>query len=68
MLSQQEYVGQDRPVAYFSRKLLPREEKYAIAEKDCMAINLAIQHFCVYLLGKHCCADGPPLHCLVRSS
>ena len=53
VLSQLDDAGQERPVPYFSRKLLPREEKYATVEKECLAIKLAIQHFRVYLLGRH---------------
>ena len=30
----QMYAG-DHAVAYFSRKLLPREEKYSVVEKEC---------------------------------
>ena len=52
VLSQLDDAGHECPVAYFSRKLLPREEKYATVEK-CLAIKLAIQHFRVYLLGRH---------------
>ena len=39
-------------VAYFSRKLLPREEKFSTIEKECLAIKLACQAFCVYILGR----------------
>ena len=42
----------DHPIAYFSKKLLPREEKYSMGEKECLAIKLAIQAFRVYLLGR----------------
>ena len=42
----------DRPVAYFSRKLLPREKAYSTIGKECLAIVLAIKHFQVYLMGK----------------
>ena len=44
--------GHECPVVYFSKKLLPREEKYATVE-ECLAIKLAIQHFRVYLLGRN---------------
>ena len=44
--------GLDHPVAYFSRKLLPREEKYSTIEKECLAIKLSIQAFHVYLMGR----------------
>ena len=46
-------AGTDHPVAYFSKKLLPREEKYSTVEKECLAIKLATQAFRVYLLGRH---------------
>ena len=52
VLSQQDEEGHDHPIAYFSRKLLPREEKYSTIEKECLAIKLGIQAFQVYLLGK----------------
>ena len=34
--SQDSEDGGDKPVAYFSRKLLPREEKYSTIEKECL--------------------------------
>ena len=52
VLSQLDDNGDDHPVAYFSRKLLPREEKYSTVEKECLAIKLAVQAFNVYLLGR----------------
>ena len=47
-------VGPDgeHPVGYYSRKLLPREEKYSTVEKECLAIKLATSAFRVYLLGQ----------------
>jgi len=51
VLSQLDDVGLDHPVAYFSRKLLPREQKFSTIEKECLAIKLGIEAFCVYLLG-----------------
>ena len=50
--SQVDDTGADHPVAYFSRKLLPRDQKYSTIEKECLAIKLATQAFRVYLLGK----------------
>ena len=44
--------GSEHPIAYFSRKLLPREQKFAVFEKECLAIKLACQAFRVYLLGR----------------
>ena len=51
VLSQIDDDGEEHPVAYFSRKLVEREEKYSTIEKECLAIKLAIQAFRVYLLG-----------------
>ena len=39
-------------LAVFNRKLLPAEEKYSMIGKECLAIKLAVQAFCVHLLGK----------------
>ena len=52
VLSQLDKEGHDHPVAYFSRKLLPRERRYFTVEKECLAIKLTIQAFRVYLFGK----------------
>ena len=52
VLSQESEDRGDKPVAYFSRKLLPREEKYSTIEKECLAIRLAIHAFRVYLMGR----------------
>ena len=38
------------PVAYFSRKLKPREQKYAATELEGLAVMAAVQHFDVYLV------------------
>ena len=54
MLSQLDDEGNDRPIAYYSHKLLPREEKYFAVEKECLAIKLAIQNFHPYLMGQKC--------------
>ena len=52
VLSQCDEAGDEHPVAYFSRKLLPREQRYSTVEKECLAIKLSIEAFKVYLLGK----------------
>ena len=49
VLSEDGSEGEDHPVGYFSRKLLPREEQYSTVEK---AIKLAVGAFKVYLLGR----------------
>ena len=50
VLSQTEQ-DEEHPIAYFSKKLLPREQKYSTIEKECLAIKLGMQAFRVYLLG-----------------
>ena len=52
VLSQVDDNGIERPVAYYSKKLLPREERYSVIEKECLAIKSAIAAFQVYLLGR----------------
>lgn len=52
VLSQCDDLGEEHPIAYFSRKLLPREQHYSTVEKECLAIKLSIETFKVYLLGK----------------
>ena len=52
VLSQFDEQGQEHPIAYFSKKLLPREERYSTVEKECLAIKLGVQAFKVYLLGR----------------
>ena len=52
VLSQLDEKGQEHPVAYYSRKLLPREERYSTVEKECLAIKLGVQNFQVYLAGR----------------
>ena len=52
VLSQLDDESMERPVAFFSRKLLPREERYSAIEKECLGIVAALRHFDVYLVGK----------------
>ena len=51
VLSQRAADDVDRPVAFFSRKLLPREVNFAAVDKECLAIVDGIKHFSVYLTG-----------------
>ena len=51
VVSQTDTEGCDYPVAYFNRKLLPRKQKYATIEKECLTIKLGVEAFQVYLLG-----------------
>ena len=52
VLSQLSDDGEEHPIGYYSRKLLPREERYSTVEKECLAIRLAVAAFKVYLLGR----------------
>ena len=52
VLSQKDQDGDDHPVAYYSWKLLPREQQYSTIQKECLTIKLATHAFRVYLLGR----------------
>ena len=52
VLSQTDEGGDEHPVAYASRKLLPREVNYSTIEKECLAIVWALQFFHTYLYGQ----------------
>ena len=43
--------GEERPVLYLSRKLLPRETRYSTIEKECLSIKWALDSLRYYLLG-----------------
>ena len=45
--------GIQRPLGYFSRRLLPAERHYAATELECLAVFRAIDHFAVHLVGSH---------------
>eukprot|EP00731_Ephydatia_muelleri_P029100 Em0020g744a len=45
VLSQVDDADNEHPVAYFSKKLLPRERRYSTIEKECLAIKLATHAF-----------------------
>ena len=44
--------GSERPVSYFSRKLLPYQKNYCATEKECLAIVESIDHYHNYLFDK----------------
>ena len=68
LLSQRGEDGEEHPVTFVSRKLLPREQRYAAVEKECLAIVWAIQSLRVYLFGRAFCiqTDHHPLQWLQR--
>ena len=39
------------PIAYVSKKLLPRETRYLVIERECLALVWGIQKFHMYLYG-----------------
>ena len=52
VLSQIGEDGGEHPVAYLSRKLLPREVSYAAVEKECLALVWALKKLTPYLYGQ----------------
>ena len=52
VLTQYSEDGEEHPIAFWSGKFLPREERYSAIEKECLAIKLGIEAFRVYLLGR----------------
>ena len=48
----QRETGQLKPIAYISRKLLPRESNYSTVEKECLAIKWPFDSLRYYLLGR----------------
>ncbi len=52
VLTQIDDEGGEHSVAYYSRKLLPWDERYSTIEQECLAIKLGVQAFRVYLFGK----------------
>ena len=51
VLSQESEDG-EHPIAFYSRKLLPRETRYSTIEKECLAVVAALKHFEVHLIGQ----------------
>ena len=45
VLRQCDDLGDEHPIVYYSRKLLPREQHYSTVEKECLAIKLSIEAF-----------------------
>ena len=51
VLSQKNENGEEHPIAYGSKKLLPREQRYSAIEREALAIVQGINHFRTYLQG-----------------
>ena len=63
VLLQKDDMANLRPLAYFSRKLLPRERLYSVVERECLSIINSLTHFEAYVYGNqvHIKTDH---HCL----
>ncbi|GFR78367.1 reverse transcriptase [Elysia marginata] len=48
----QDHDGEKFPVVYLSRKLLPREQRYSVVEKECLALVWAVKSLNTYLWGR----------------
>ncbi len=48
----QEENGGRHPVVYLSWKLFPRETRYSVVEKECLALKWALDSLKYYLLGR----------------
>jgi len=69
LIAQEVYTGTKHPIAFASRKLLPRETRYSTIEKECLAIVWAVTKFQDYLYGKEFIleTDHQPLQYLGNS-
>ena len=65
----QDYDDGRFPVAYASKKLLPKERNYSVIERECLAIVYAVKKFQKYLYGKEFIlhTDHRPLSYIQRS-
>ena len=45
--------GIQRPLGFYSKKLLPAERSYAATELECLAVYKPIDHFAIHLVGGH---------------
>ncbi|CAM5173325.1 unnamed protein product, partial [Eretmochelys imbricata] len=53
VLMQEDEKGERHPIVYLSKKLLPREQRYAAVEKECLAMVWALKKLELYLFGRH---------------
>ena len=52
MLAQTDSAGTEHPIAYYSRKMFPRECRYSTTEQEGLAVVEACKYFLPYLLGR----------------
>ena len=45
--------GIQRPLGFYSKKLLPAERNYAATELECLAVYKSIDHFAIHLVHIH---------------
>ena len=45
-------AGEEHPITYISRKLLPNERNYSTVEKEALAIKWSLDKLRYYLLGR----------------
>ncbi|KAG6927905.1 hypothetical protein G0U57_009006, partial [Chelydra serpentina] len=43
---------EEHPILYLSQKLLPREQRYTVVKKECLAVKWAMEILRYYLLGR----------------
>lgn len=51
VLCQTDDADQEKPIAYFSRKLKKHQRNYTVTELELLAIVAAVEHFQIYLTG-----------------
>ncbi len=54
----QDYNGTLFPVAYASKRLLDRESRYSVIERECLAVVWAVGKFKFFVYGQHFCIDS----------
>ncbi|MGH0163547.1 UNVERIFIED_CONTAM: hypothetical protein FKN15_045983 [Acipenser sinensis] len=61
--------GEEHPVLFLSRKLLPRERNYATVEKECLSVKWAVEALRYYLWGRKftLVTDHAPLQWMHRN-
>ena len=62
--------GEERPMAYFSRRLTATQCNYSASELECFAVVKAIDHFALHLIGQQftVVTDHSALVALLNSS